>query len=347
VHGHLASAHYTRPGLKRAGPQPALSVLIASHNRRGLLRRCLDSLGAQTQDPGAFEVIVADDGSTDGTADLVEGLDTAFALRVLRLAQAGKYAAINAAIEAARGPVCVIFDDDVIASPELVGAHLAAHREDARTLGIGALTQQPPPGRDWYAQAFARGWNEHFEERGDRPADWTDCYGANFSAPRSALIECGGFATDLTVAGDLEIGFRLQRVGCVPRYLPAAHGVHDDRKGYRRMLDDARRQGAAHVELAARHPAAAHRLLDWPSTAGANELRVRRLLIALRVPPAPLVTLGALVPGAGRRMVWFHAVRRFAFWRSARRSMDRRQWARVTRERRDGSGDGLFVQRAR
>ena len=41
-----------------------LSVLIATHERREILGRCLDSLAAQTADPAAFEVIVADDGSS-------------------------------------------------------------------------------------------------------------------------------------------------------------------------------------------------------------------------------------------------------------------------------------------
>jgi glycosyltransferase involved in cell wall biosynthesis len=309
---------------------PELSVLIASRDRRELLRRCLEGLADQTVDPGSFEVIVADDGSADGTAEVAARFDAPFAIRVMRLGGGGKYRAVNAAIEASRGSACLVLDDDVIPSPELVAAHLAVHRADARTLGIGALTQRPPPARDWYAHTFARGWNEHYADFGRRPADWTDCYGANFSAPRSALLEVGGFATDLTIAGDLEIGLRLQLAGCVPVYLARAHGVHDDGKRSRRMLADAKRQGAAHVELAERHPGAAGRFLDWSGGAGPIELRLRRLLIALRVPPRALVAAGALLPGQGRKMVWFHLTRRFAFWRSVRRAVDRAEWRRLT-----------------
>src|SRR6266550_3444939 len=101
-------------------PLPSLSVIVASRNRRDLLRRCLDSLCRQTCDPASYEVIVADDGSTDGTAETVERLRTPFALRLLRLEQAGQAAAQNAAIEASEGEICLILDDDVIASPELV-----------------------------------------------------------------------------------------------------------------------------------------------------------------------------------------------------------------------------------
>jgi glycosyltransferase involved in cell wall biosynthesis len=308
---------------------PALSVLIASRERRALLHRCLDSLAAQTVAPERFEVLVIDDGSTDGTTAMVEALDTPFDLRLARFEQVGKYKAINDTIEKAGGSVCLVLDDDVVASPELIEAHLTAHEEDGMTLGIGCLLQVPVKARDWYAHAFAKGWNEHFKDRDGRPALWSDCYGANFSAPRAALLEIGGFATDLTVAGDLEIGYRLVQAGCRPRYLGTAHGLHDDQKRSAQMLADARRQGPAHIEIAAKHPEMAATMLDWSAGAGPKELRLRRLLIALRVPVKPLVWLGPLVPGEGRRMVWFHFVRRYAFWRAVRTSVDRRRWSKL------------------
>lgn len=316
-------------------------MLIASHNRRELLRRCLDSLCAQSAPGDSFEVIVIDDGSSDGSGEMVAGLETPFELRLLRLEGEGKYRAINTAVEAAATPACLILDDDVIASPGLVAAYITAHREEPRTLGIGALTQQPPDGRDWYAHAFAKGWNEHYGDFESRPAAWSDCYGANFSAPRSALLEIGGFDTGLKIAGDLEIGLRLVESGAIPRYLADAHGVHDDQKRSRKMFSDASRQGAAHIELARMHPGAADEFLDWERGAGPKELRLRRLLIALRVPVRPLAGLGALLPGEGRKMVWFHVVRRFAFWRSVRLSVDRAGWRRLT-----GGGSGASAATA-
>lgn len=100
-----------------AAPPPRLSIIIPTHNRRDLLRRCLEYLGHQELDPAEFEVIVADDGSSDGTAEMVEGLKTAYGLSVLRLEKCGKPAARNAGIKRARGEVCLFLDDDVIASP--------------------------------------------------------------------------------------------------------------------------------------------------------------------------------------------------------------------------------------
>ena len=309
-----------------------LSVLIASHNRREMLARCLAALAAQSEDPAAFEVIVADDGSTDGTAAALAELSTPFELRVIEHAKAGKPVVLNAAIDAARGEVCLFIDDDMIASPQLVAEHLAAHRREPRTLGIGVLVQREPEGEDWYVRAFTRAWNEHFEELRARPARWTDCYGANFSAPR------------LDPAGDRRLRFRRADGRGLRHRLSArrrrARGPLPPQRhrGARRREDaraDARRHQAGGCRLRrVRRPPSRHRKRAprLAGRAGPVELRLRRGLIALRVPPGPVAALGALVPGDGRKMVWLHFVRRLVLWRAARGAMTRGRWREVTRQ---------------
>ncbi len=312
--------------------QVELSVLVATHNRRELLRRCLESLVEQTQDPSTFEVIVADDGSDDGAPEMVEAFEPPFGLRLLRLGKAGKPAALNAAIEIAAGSVCVFLDDDIIASPELVSEHMAAHRSDPRTLGIGALTQQPPEARDWYAHAYATAWNERYARLAAKRVDWTDCYGGNVSAPRAALVEIGGFETDLEAVEDIEIGYRLCAVAdCTPKYLPGASGLHDDQKLRGRILADTRRFGAHCVEFARRNPQMGSRLLGWFAEPTARDVTLRRLFIACRIPPAGLAAVGRLIPGIGGRQLWHGFVSRYAFWLGVRMHVDRREWLQTTR----------------
>ena len=125
------------------GRVPELSVLIATHNRRELLRRCLEALAAQDHDPERFEVVVADDGSSDGSAAMAAAFAAPFRIRVLGLERGGQPRTLNAALAAAAGEIGLILDDDVIASRSLVSEHVRAHCEEP-TIGVGKIVQQPP-----------------------------------------------------------------------------------------------------------------------------------------------------------------------------------------------------------
>lgn len=310
--------------------QPELSVLIASHDRPEKLRRCLESLAAQSVDPATFEVIVADDGSPDGTAAMVEAFAAPWTLRLLRLPKGGKSAALNAAIEAAAAPVCVFLDDDILAAPGLVAAHLAAHRENPMTLAIGRLEQRPPADGNWLGVAHATAWNERYDELMRRETDWPDTYGGNFSAPREQLREVGGFDTEVEAIEDIELGYRLSEAGCEPRYLPEATGVHDDEKPPAKLIAEIERYGAFCAEFAEQAPAGRRKLLGWFLEPTPRDVLLRRLLLALRASPGLLATIGRAIPGAGRKQLWFGFLSRYAFWRGARSGMSRRRWLQTT-----------------
>lgn len=309
----------------------ALAVLISTHNRRERLSACLDALRAQTQDPATFEVIVADDGSADGTAEMVEGYESPFRLRALRLGKRGKPAALNAALEVCEAAICLFIDDDVIASPELVAAHVAAAEENPRLLGIGRLTQRQPSRPDWFGRAYAAAWNERYDDLAGRAPDWADCYGANFSAPLDVLREIGGFDDTLDAVEDIELGYRLCRAGCTPAYLPSAQAVHDDEKSRGRILADIAGYGAFCAAFGERNPDTRPRLLGWYRATTPRELWLRRLLMSLRLPAGLLAAAGRAIPGEGRRRIWFGFVSSYAFWLGARRGFDRRRWLETTR----------------
>ena len=312
-------------------PRYEASVIIASHNRREMLRRCLESLAVQTQDPATFEVVVADDGSADDSAEMAEEMPTPFHLRVLRLENGGQSAAQRAAVDSCASPLLVLLDDDVIAAPELLAEHLAGHREHPASIGIGSLRQTAPDARDWYAHTFARLWNDHYDELAGREARWDDCWGGNLSFPRSAVTAIGGIPTDLPAAFDFDLALRLVGAGLRPRFLPRALGTHDDQKRSSRMLVDAREQGAAYVELSRQFPEVEEVLLPWSQGARPGELTVRRALLALRIPPALIAPLGRLLPEGGRRMSWQKIVKRLSMWSGARRNLSRAEWAALTR----------------
>lgn len=313
-----------------AGAAPEISVLIATHNRRDLLERCLAAFDEQTQASSSFEVVVAVDGSTDGSAEMLSEVDRPYGLQVLKLEQGGQAAALNAAIEAARAPVCIFLDDDEVASPEFVATHLAAHAADPEVLGIGHLVQTPPADGNLFGTLFAEDWNARHEKLQRGEVDWADCYGGNFSAPRRTLQAVGGFSTGMDAVEDLDLSYRLSTAGCRPRYLPQAVAVHDDDKPPSRLLFEEERFGAFCAAFVREHPDARKRLVGWFHETSAREILLQRLLLTVRVRPSLLYELGAVLPPAARR-TWFGFVARYAFWRGVRRGMTAEEWQRTTR----------------
>ncbi|MBS1878049.1 MAG: polysaccharide deacetylase family protein [Actinobacteria bacterium] len=310
---------------------PALSVVIPTFNRRERLRGCLQALERQTQDPASFEVVIADDGSTDGTAAAVAALEPPFELRLLELSKRGKSGALNAALEVARGDVCLFVDDDIEVAPAVVSTHLAAHRENPMTLGIGSMAQHPPSDADAYARAQAVRWNARYEMLGGLGVDWADTYGGNFSAPRAALQAVGGFDVGLDAIEDIEIGYRLQRHGCVPRYLPQAEALHHDYKSGKAILAAEESYASFAVDFAERHPETRPRLFGWFGQTGPREAFLRQLLLKARIPPAALVGLGNALPRQEHKQPWYDFIARYAFWFAVRREMSKRLWSEMTR----------------
>src|SRR5438309_8873202 len=104
-----------------------ITVQICSHNRKQLLAKVLASLFDQTFPKEEFEVIVVDDGSTDGTAEMIKGLAAPIDLVYIRQEKEGLSAGRNKGILKAQGEIILFIDDDVIADSNLVGEHVRAH----------------------------------------------------------------------------------------------------------------------------------------------------------------------------------------------------------------------------
>jgi glycosyltransferase involved in cell wall biosynthesis len=122
---------------------PLVSVVVPVYNVEGFLREALDSLFAQDYEP--FEVVVVDDGSTDGSGTIARSYPE---VRYLRQENQGPAAARNAGIAAARGEIVAFADADDVQLPTRLSVqvgHLTERPEISATLARQVWIT-PPPG---------------------------------------------------------------------------------------------------------------------------------------------------------------------------------------------------------
>lgn len=96
--------------------QPRVSVCIATYNRKDYLRQAIASVLKQSF--SAFELIICDDGSTDGTAEYIESLDDARLRYIRHTENIGKSNNMRSGFAAAKGRYFIKFDDDDRLTPD-------------------------------------------------------------------------------------------------------------------------------------------------------------------------------------------------------------------------------------
>ena len=237
---------------------PQISVVVPTLNRRDAVLRLLRTLEHQTGAEGAFEVVVVDDGSTDGTAAAVERHAAPFELRCVRRPPTGLAAARNAGAGAARGSLLLFLDDDMEASPALVAGHLASH-SDAGVIGVvGAapivVSPDSPPVVRYRAGGFARKL-ERLAGRRTRLA-FNDVYGGNFSIRRDRLLDAGGYDESFRAYGheDYELSLRLSRGEGRFVFAPGALAHQHYDKSLRQLAANIESEGRTAVLFASLHP---------------------------------------------------------------------------------------------
>jgi glycosyltransferase involved in cell wall biosynthesis len=226
-----------------------ITVQLCTYNRRDLLGRVMRALFDQDLDPNDYEIVLVDDGSTDGTyEEIIAQLHPTCALHVVRQKNAGLSRGRNVGIARARGEYILFMDDDVLATPGLLSAHLRFHGAHPRSIcragviNVADFDRLPPARYSWRNYSGAYFWT------------------TNVSLPLALVREAGGFDERFREYGweDLELGFRLRQMG-VPSLLARDAIVYHHkppvpRANVEAMIRQARAQGRTAVQFLDKHP---------------------------------------------------------------------------------------------
>ena len=211
----LASVHRRRE--RRSGRRPlgrwgpGVSVVVPAYNEAAGIAATVLSM-MRSEYPGAVEVIVVDDGSTDGTADIVRRLRLPD-VHVVSQPNAGKPAALNTGISLARHDIMVLVDGDTVFAPDAL-TRLVARFADP---GVGAVSGNTKVanrrgllGR-WQHIEYVMGFNldrRTFDVLGTIPT----VPGAIGAFRRETLEDVGGVPAD-TLAEDTDLTMAICRSG--------------------------------------------------------------------------------------------------------------------------------------
>ncbi|MBW8889700.1 MAG: glycosyltransferase family 2 protein [Fibrobacteres bacterium] len=214
---------------------PDVSVIIPTFDRAALLPRALAS--ALSQIGPSLEVIVADDGSADATAEVLAGFSSDPRLRVLSLAHGGVCRARNAAVAEARAPLLAFLDSD----DEWLPGKLEVQCALLRKTGLAICQTE----EIWIRNGVRVNPPSHYVKRDGDLYDLSlrHCLitPSSVMMTRDLYANAGGFDPDFPACEDFEFWLRIvpyHQVGLIPKPYLVRYGGHADQLSTRYPAQD-------------------------------------------------------------------------------------------------------------
>ena len=229
-----------------------LSVVMPVYNGRHYLRKSLPPLLAN-RDEGLVEVLVVDDGSTDGSGDCARECGAHVISSGGRLGPAG---ARNVAVREARGQIVLFVDADVVVHSDTVGRVLRAF-PDPETVAVFGSYDDNPADRGFSSQYM--NLRHHYVHQ--QPSEDAQTFWAGLGAVRrDAFLAVGGFDAEryaVPSIEDIDLGRRLRDAGGRIRRLPQIRATHLKQWSFRGVIHaDIFRRGLPWARLMLEHPGA-------------------------------------------------------------------------------------------
>ncbi|WP_134681767.1 glycosyltransferase family 2 protein [Paracoccus ravus] len=203
----LADIPDRQSAMPRFSPlQPTISVVMPAYQAAYFLPRSLPPLLALAASGEVLEVIVVDDASTDGTAEIARDLGA----RVLRLEQnSGPAGARNHALSHVQGQIVWFVDSDVVTGENATSAIRAAFDTPGLVAVFGCYDAEPAD-QHWFSR-YKNLMHRYYHLRSSREVH---TFWSGFGAVRrDVLLEVGGFDPNCLTVEDIELGHRISQAG--------------------------------------------------------------------------------------------------------------------------------------
>ncbi len=225
---------------------PSISVVVCTYNGKRTIGDCLD--GLRKLDYPNFEVIVVNDGSTDGAGDVARE----YGFKVIDTPNRGLSSARNTGMRAAKGEIIAYIDDDARPDPHWL-TYLAHTFLTTNHVGVGG-PNVPPPDDGPIAGCVANspGGPVHVLLT-DQKAEHIP--GCNMAFRKAALEAIDGFDDRFHIAGDdVDLCWRLQEKGWTLGFNPAAMVWHHRRNSVKTYWKQQKNYGKAEADLEKKWP---------------------------------------------------------------------------------------------
>jgi glycosyltransferase involved in cell wall biosynthesis len=203
------------------------SVVIPTYNRKPILEKCLRAMEHQVYGPDSqiagYEIVLVDDGSTDGTVAWIQSHPAEFPhVKLFERNHEGAACARNFGVEQATGDTIIFIDSDLVVLETFLAHHATTLNQFMQTKGHDRVFTY---GRVVNTCNFNDPTSEPF-----KVTDYSQAFFAtgNVAIAKHHLLEAGLFDTQFTQYGweDLELGVRLKNRGLVMVKTPEAVGYH-------------------------------------------------------------------------------------------------------------------------
>jgi glycosyltransferase involved in cell wall biosynthesis len=201
----------------------------------------------------------------DRTQSALDQLSRNYAnLRTFSQLKRGAAATRNVGIRAAKAGVVLFIDDDILAEPNLIEAHLQYHQTHPRASIIGSVTTLWDDRSDPFLR-YLGGLgicNPYGIARG--PVDFSYYHTGNVSTSRALLEEAGCFNEEFFIYGmeDIELGYRLEKLGCRMVHGSEAKAVHVYVPTYEQFIQRCEQAGFSLGKLIELHPELRKRFIE-------------------------------------------------------------------------------------